>query len=721
MTTLSAISLTTPAMLTGLFLLSLPIIVHFLNRRAKRTVVFPSIELLLNSTASQSNISKLKRLLLLLLRVLAVTLIVFAFTRPFHTSNSTEQDTVNNGAGVVLLIDVSASSAQQTTGISALKSLSSAASKSLNSLLAGSDTANIIFASANPKTLFPGMSSNLTAIKNELSSIKPTAERANLVAALGLANQQLSDQFGTRHLIILTDLQQTNWNEIASNSASNSNSLTKAFTSLPRDTKITIMPLNDKAPSNLALSSPSSYPAAPLTNRLTSLSVIVNNFSPHIESNRVTLIVDGHTFGSTEVEIPAWSNREVAFHTTFEKSGEHTVSFHINDDALNVDNQAHLVVACAKRVPVLIIGDEPVNSPGNATYFLTRALAPRNNEHDSYQITLKKSTQVAPTDINQASVVFISEILTLPDSLASSLYAYMNSGGAVVMFSGSTNIPKQLETLNKLREDDTITPWQVSSRRDLTPRNDHLNISPDGNWRNNMLKVFDPTSQQSLSKINFSRVWSTSKVHQDTRILLKYNDGSPALGDRIIGNGRFLLATFSPSLADSDLSKYGSFVALIQNITSALQSSKQINTQTFCGSSVTILPTFELMPSEDSVFVTDPDDNTITDCEIALDGDTPAINIGNTQTPGIYSVKQGSHILTQVAINIDPRESDLRRVDRKKLQTSLTATGLTAQLADATSAQPLNNLRGTPLWGYLILLAMIALAIEMSLLSYWKR
>ena len=74
---LAVISLTTPVMLGGLTLLALPVLAHLLNRKARRRLIFPTIVYLEASAASQSQLFKLRRWLLLLLRALAVLL------RPF--------------------------------------------------------------------------------------------------------------------------------------------------------------------------------------------------------------------------------------------------------------------------------------------------------------------------------------------------------------------------------------------------------------------------------------------------------------------------------------------------------------------------------------------------------------------------------------------------------------------------------------------------------------
>jgi hypothetical protein len=61
---------------------------------------------------------------------------------------------------------------------------------------------------------------------------------------------------------------------------------------------------------------------------------------------------------------------------------------------------------------------------------------------------------------------------------------------------------------------------------------------------------------------------------------------------------------------------------------------------------------------------------------------------------------------------LDPKESDLRRVDESELMAQLGGAG-SAQVA--SSAQAAEGARGTPLWGQLLLLGVLALLGEGAL------
>ncbi len=72
-----------PEILWGLLALSIPIIVHLFNFRKFKRVLFPNIEFLREIKQETHNKSKLKHLLILAARCLAIAAIVFAFAQPF--------------------------------------------------------------------------------------------------------------------------------------------------------------------------------------------------------------------------------------------------------------------------------------------------------------------------------------------------------------------------------------------------------------------------------------------------------------------------------------------------------------------------------------------------------------------------------------------------------------------------------------------------------------
>ncbi|MGM0568920.1 MAG: vWA domain-containing protein [Elusimicrobiota bacterium] len=104
-----------PSFFWFLPLVTLPVIIHILNRPRKRIIVFPAVKFLLPATRKIIRKFKLLQLLLLLLRVLFILLLITAFARPVRRT-PLARETVDN----FILIDTSYSMAFKTGRESAL-------------------------------------------------------------------------------------------------------------------------------------------------------------------------------------------------------------------------------------------------------------------------------------------------------------------------------------------------------------------------------------------------------------------------------------------------------------------------------------------------------------------------------------------------------------------------------------------------------------------------
>ena len=318
---LAFIELTTPAMLSGLALLSLPIVAHLLNRRARQAIVFPTILLLRASVATQSWLYRLRRLLLLCLRCLAVAMLVLAFCRPVWLDARTKHAGPDKGAAVVLLVDTSASTAQRADEVSVLGELRATGIRTLDSLRVGTDIANIVLASARPHAFFPTLSANVPALREELTHLEPTFERADLLQAVALSGQLLSAHVGQRQLVVLSDLQRSNWQEVVQGH--------RAATLLPSDTQLTLIDVRTAAPDNVGLSSPRHFPAQPLVGQPIRLVVQLANFAKVAKEVRLSVSLDGHPLPSQTVNLAAGEERDMTVETVLKGPGEHQAVFEI--------------------------------------------------------------------------------------------------------------------------------------------------------------------------------------------------------------------------------------------------------------------------------------------------------------------------------------------------------------------------------------------------------
>lgn len=706
MTTLAAISLIAPAMLGGLTLLSLPIIAHLLSRRARRQVVFPTVRFLTLSSAQQSSIFRLRRWILLLLRSLAVLLIVLAFAHPIWLGPGSAIAGSNTGSAVVVIIDTSASTGRLSGGITELATLRAAAQRSLEGLRPGTDLVEVIRASATPRGLFERLSPNIPAAQADLASLTPGFGRADLAGALALAGRTLAPHTGERHILIFSDLQLSNWREIIEGPG--------LAAALPPGTRITIAGPPSAPTGNTALAEARIIPATPIAGHSSEARITIRNFGDAPSPVKLQLRVDGAPAGQQTVEIPPWTQAEAAFEVSLPTVGQHRIEAGIGDDALAADNRVYAVASAVDRLPVIVVGDDDPESPGSASYFLHRALAPRGQAGDAYTVTQLPTAGIAPAPLRPAAAVILAQIGPLSADHARTLLAYAQDGGAILFFCGGGPVAENLAALQAAAGEPGMLPWRPGPMRAVAASEPPFTITR-GAWNDPMLRIFDGPARTALATARFSRALSTASAAPDGAVLLLFNDGSPALGLRGVGDGAVILAGFGADAASSDLAKSGAFVALIHSILDALPTRRTAAAANTVGRS---LERRIAAPPTTPIRILGPDDQPLPSQSQPAESAQDIIS-DRTELPGFYRFNSGNQTLAWDAVNIDPRESDLRRADPEAVRAKF--EGGSVSIAAPTAAINTTPDEGRPLWHVALFLAAAALAAEMALLSAWKR
>lgn len=109
-----------PLMLAGLALAAAPVIIHLFFRMRRRRAVFPPLQFLRRTQTVQSSRLKLRDLILLLCRVLAVLCLALAFARPYFLGQELEAGVESGAVDLILLVDNSSSMSYKPDQVSRL-------------------------------------------------------------------------------------------------------------------------------------------------------------------------------------------------------------------------------------------------------------------------------------------------------------------------------------------------------------------------------------------------------------------------------------------------------------------------------------------------------------------------------------------------------------------------------------------------------------------------
>src|SRR3954465_3245513 len=188
-----------PVFLAGAVAVAIPIVLHLLRRDIARDVPFTAVRLLRQSPLPTSERRRLRDLLLLAARVLALLLLATAFARPYLTGASAATSGV-----LIVALDRSFSMDAPGRFANALKRARAA----VDEARPGERVAVIAFDDRAEVLAEPGTAA---AARAALGRVQPTY-RGTRYAALLDKTAELAEHSGGR-LIVITDLQQSGWDD----------------------------------------------------------------------------------------------------------------------------------------------------------------------------------------------------------------------------------------------------------------------------------------------------------------------------------------------------------------------------------------------------------------------------------------------------------------------------------------------------------------------------
>jgi hypothetical protein len=204
--------LLTPLYLAGLAALSLPLVLHLFRRTPRGRQAFSSLMFLTASPPRLTRRSRLDHLLLLVLRLMALALLAFAFARPFLRETAVLSLDEPPGRRVAIMLDTSASMRRGDLWRQAVQKVE----EILADLNAADDVSLIVFDDRR-QTVVPFSDEHESHIgkadlvRGQLRQLKPSWRATRLGAALVALAAELDTHADVRqaaaepHLMVVSD------------------------------------------------------------------------------------------------------------------------------------------------------------------------------------------------------------------------------------------------------------------------------------------------------------------------------------------------------------------------------------------------------------------------------------------------------------------------------------------------------------------------------------
>jgi len=617
-------SLLAPAFLLGMLAIGLPWWLHRLSSDNPNKQRFSSLMFLEPGEPRRVLAKNVQYLLLLALRIGVLVLLALAFAQPALWRPPSAGDA--EGARLHLIVlDASASMSYGDRWQRAR-----AAANDVLGSLGGDDRAQLVLAGRTFAVLGPP-TGDVAALRQTLNTVEPGAFRIDYGQVMRSVDGLLRTAELPVVLDVITDTQ--------------SSSLPARFGELAprRAAEIVLHDVTAGAADNWTIDS---FGASSLTGELTAS---VRSFAAEAVTKTLTLSQNASVVAGQTVEVPAGGRAQVTFAALDLASGSNRVEVALDPaDDLQADDRRYLALRRPEPRSVLIVAADP---RGRGALFTSAAL--ETLAALALTADVKAPSALGERPLADYSFVVVTDVGLLGSAEAAAIQDYVEEGGrALLAFgpraSGLTTVP--------------ITGEALLS----TPR-----LGGAANVSIGEVDASHPALRgvDELRAAQFSRYLPVEPSAED-RVLMRLADGTPLLLERGQGAGRVLLFTSSLDREWNDLPVQPVFVPLMAGIANHLLGGAGFSNEADLGSTLAVRA---LGLQGGQIF--DPRG------EKALGLGAGSDDVLLDQV-GFYEVVGGG-ATEVVAVNFDPRESDLTPIDAATLERW---RGLGVRAADQTQA-----------------------------------
>lgn len=677
---------------------AVPLILHLVRRQRAGIHVFSMVRFLISSQRTIVRQQRFRRILLLLLRMAACALLAVIFARPFLQD---QDETVFGGTqpeAVAILIDTSYSMGYGNRLALARRR----AVEILNDLQTGDQAALLTF--AVQARVVRELGTNHAELPVLLDTVvNATYQATDYVEALRAADDQLSGaDFSRRTVYLVSDLQQTGWNPrsggwklgpgvqlrmIDVGDAQDGNSAVTGV-EIPNVTGAGPVGASagsagvsagegrapageDRAPAGEGRTPTGDARAQSGDGRFLDVAVRIRNFGQTPFRDEVTLRVNGIETGKRRVDIPPHSGQVEIFRQDF-GAATNTGEVIVGEDGLPVDNRFYFTVNAPTPVRVLCLEERSrPNRPSEAAYYLSQALSLRRDP--PVVVDVRSPESLTAVDPSEYDVVISANLSVLPRAARDRLAGYVRSGGSLII---GLNPAVSSGIFNSSFGE--LLPGRVVSLSSPDLPRDRYRLLTDVNYQH---PVFQPFSGPRHGDFGTVRFYRTARFEPDSSasVPARFDDGTAAVAEKPLGNGRTFLVLSTFDLAWTDFPIREVFVPFLYESIDYLASRGTMHER---GAGLYRLAGEAVRLPDDARHVELPSGEQVP-AETSRSGRKL---FTQTRQPGLYRVQSAGGQQT-FAVNLDTRESDFARMDAEAFAAALINPVATSPEARETESQ----------------------------------
>lgn len=675
-----------PGFLYALFVLLIPIIIHLFNFKKHKTIYFSNLHFIKEIELQTRSKSKLKQLLLLLSRLLALTALVFAFAQIFIPKSKTTPQKTNSCTQVLIYIDNSFSmNAEGKTGI-----LLEQAKQNAKTVIEAYSPATEFYIVTNE--FYSNDSYSLT--KSKAIEFVAQVESSSITRMLSDIYNHSKNIFNNdcqKKLYIISDLQKSTTN----------------LSSINADTSISvnIIATQTDIKSNVFIDScwfASPYRSANINEQL--YVKIINKSDEIYTDIPIQLFLNDSLKTIATVSLKPNSMEIITIPYTHSAKGIINGRIELTDYPITFDNTFFFSYNIDKSINITEIYNQTANEYIAAIFADEKYFnyASVNNKTIDYSV------------LKTQNLIIINELQQLESGLESELFNYIQNGGCVLFI---PSFKSDIDNINRFFK--KLNNYQLSNI-------DSTKHSIEKIQYDNIIlnQVFTKVDKNILFPF-VTKYFQTQKAStHDAEIILALGNKQAFLTHCFSGKGSIYTLATPINQEYTNFMKHPLFVASIYNM--ALYTNTITDIYGILGKTDGF--EVEKLSSEKAMFTIS---NSSGEFEFIpqhrnnIINNTTKLNIDNNiSEAGNYIVKFNNDPIRGISLNYNRNESDLECYNQSEIKEIADLSNFSFSVFDKTPDLLKNTIeqqdKGIQLWKLMIILCMLFLLTEIILIRFWK-
>jgi hypothetical protein len=405
--------------------------------------------------------------------------------------------------------------------------------------------------------------------------------------------------------------------------------------------------------------------------------------------------------------IQAGASETVSIFVPFHNAGATRITAEITGDTLAADNVRRTVAVVRDRVSVLCV-DGSSGDAGRLTVAALMARADGANSED-YLVRSIPWLSFPAENLEKVDVIVIADVPEITEQQAEQLEQFVRKGNGLIWFGGD-NIKAAAWNERAASVQNPILPALIRGRLETS---DSLGGGKPLDAEMPDHPVCQPLMslpEDLFSETRFLRLLKVEPTPSSFPILQLAGNGGPVLLEHALGRGQVFMFTTTAETSWNNMALTPVFPMVMQQIVTYL-SGREFEHSRTVGDSLTL--TYVDQPdASDAVFET-PGGETIT-VPVRESGGQYVALLESAPEDGYYTARVSVQAPgLPIAVNVDPRESDIACLPEAEIRANLESIGLGVVMSDSELANTIDEKRtGRSAWRFFMIAALVFLLLE---------